>query len=155
VRTIIAALIVTSVAAVMYQAPQPKRPDFSGHWVAEPPLGENDPRVPICNRECFMTQTGDELAVREQRTQKILSPAITFKFDGSPTSPPPEPGRASAGLTFRSNWKDDVLVIASEAGVYKTVARLSLREGRLMIEGERSSPPTPVFKQSYRKVEKF
>ena len=134
-------------------APQTKRPDLSGHWVADPPLADSDPRVPICNRECFITQTEEAIAVREQRTPTILSPAITFKFDGSPTSPPPPDGKpAAAVLRFRTTWKNDVLVITSESGAYKTVSRLSIREGRLLIEGERSGPPFPVFKGTYRKV---
>lgn len=147
------ALVFASISAADLPALQ-ARPDFTGHWLVDPPMAENDPRVPICNRECFITQTSDALSVREQRTAKILSPAITFKFDGTPTSPPPREGSASqaAVLVFRANWKGEVLVIASESGAYKTVARLSLREGRLTIEGERGVP-NPTFKASYRKAE--
>ena len=149
-------IVASCLAAVLVgsQESAPRgRPDLAGRWAADPALGDREPIVPICNRECVITQTTDTILVRS--AQGVV---ITYKFDGSATHPPPREGGAPpTTLTFRTNWKGDVLVIDSTAGKYKTTARLSLAAGRLTIEGERPYyTPQPTFKQTYRKVvEKF
>ena len=143
-------IIVLCAAAVLnvsQDAATRGRPDFSGRWAADPPPGKEETFVPICNRECVMTQTSDALVVRADGS------TFTYKFDGTPTHPPPrEGGPPPTILAFRTTWKGDVLVIESEAGRYKSVSRLSLREGKLTIEGERPGTPDPEFKRVFRKV---
>jgi hypothetical protein len=151
-RAVVLSLVVTALAGVP-QSPQPARPDLSGHWVADPVPDDQDGRIPICQVECVMTQSADALLVRSMETDHTF----TYKFDGSPTNPPPakEGDHRNLLLVFRTSWKSNVLVIESTSGTYKTTARLSLAAGRLTIDGERSSgQPGPKFKQAYRKLEK-
>jgi len=137
-------------------AQQPGRPDFSGHWILEtapPPL---EGRPPICAAECRLSQTEGELAVSDGMHDRA------FKLNGVPALAIATTTEITAKISTTAAWEGTTLAISETVDSaqlnggkpFTTTARISLSDGRLTIEGIRSTNAGAVdkYRAVYRKA---
>jgi hypothetical protein len=132
--------------------------NFTGRWVVDPAPSSNTPLIPICNRKCVITQSADTLITDE------FVRIRTFKLDGSPqVTTALSPDGESVTSTFTARWDRTTLVIThsvtsarARSKEVKSVARLSVNEGRLTIEGTRpgrGGGADELYKFVFRRVD--
>ena len=135
-------LIISLVSVGGFAQAQPgQRPSLAGHWVQDSqPIPMKGP-VPICGGGCMITQTTDTLVVTDGMHEN------TYKFDGVPAVAIAKTDTITATITKTTSWERATLVIVStvksddlnSGKASTTIARLSVRDGRLTIEGTRAN----------------
>ena len=136
-------------------AQSPARPDLAGHWILDAQLVPIDGRVPICAAECTLSQAAGSLTVSEGMH------ARTYQMDGVPALSIASTTEITAKISTIAAWEAATLVIAETIDSaqlnggkpFTTTARMSLSEGRLVIEGVRSTNAGAAdkFRVIYRK----
>ena len=111
-------------------------PNFTGHWVQDPRPTPNEEAGPFCGLECNITQDAKVLTV-------IIRGAPltgTYKLDGSPETTTSTLSGHTVQMSVTARWDGATLVITRQTGpvggspTTGSIARLSLKNGRLVIE---------------------
>ncbi len=127
------------LALVTGQAVQ--KPDFSGHWIQESQPVPLTGRVPICGSDCTMLLTADRLIVTDGMHEN------SYKLDGAPAKAIATTPTVTAMITTVSKWDGTTIAIAETiesknlngGKPYTTMARISMSEAHLTIEGVRAT----------------
>jgi hypothetical protein len=119
---------------------------LAGHWILDPqqvvPVAAAAP--PVCNRECIVTFTAGNVAIRRILVKGRDERTDTLSLDGTPVKTPISMGGYTGDLVRSARWDGSVLVITMTTGIdrvgggdssgTKTVSRVSRQSDRLVIE---------------------